>query len=364
MKNEAATTFSVSDLLSGRTVSDLTSIARKLKLKGYSGRKKSELIELIHSQVTNESFLESLLLICDRRPWTYILAASTAFSPTPIPDIALPPCEALADFGILYCREEQSGNSIMMPDEIKAIFARFSSNGFVERKMKSDLLDRYALAFIHLYGIISQDEFISIFNAQNSCKTDTDELFSVLNQHISADAPYRFWGKYLTNSLFEATEYRDAKDLLASIDGKQRYIPERAILLQYDDPNFYEETPEVGRVKRYLREKIGSAEQVAAEITSELVFACVVDASFDRAIRFLDDYNLHPSKSQIHDFIPLFVDMSNKTRKWSNCGFTPREMYQQKISKTFLRQGRKIGRNEPCPCGSGKKYKKCCGRYS
>lgn len=23
--------------------------------------------------------------------------------------------------------------------------------------------------------------------------------------------------------------------------------------------------------------------------------------------------------------------------------------------------GRKVGRNEPCPCGSGKKYKKCCG---
>ncbi len=25
------------------------------------------------------------------------------------------------------------------------------------------------------------------------------------------------------------------------------------------------------------------------------------------------------------------------------------------------RDGRKVGRNEPCPCGSGKKYKKCCG---
>lgn len=24
----------------------------------------------------------------------------------------------------------------------------------------------------------------------------------------------------------------------------------------------------------------------------------------------------------------------------------------------------KIGRNEPCPCGSGKKYKKCCGSAS
>ena len=28
----------------------------------------------------------------------------------------------------------------------------------------------------------------------------------------------------------------------------------------------------------------------------------------------------------------------------------------------FVRGGRKIGRNEPCPCGSGKKFKQCCGR--
>jgi uncharacterized protein YecA (UPF0149 family) len=25
------------------------------------------------------------------------------------------------------------------------------------------------------------------------------------------------------------------------------------------------------------------------------------------------------------------------------------------------REGPKVGRNDPCPCGSGKKYKKCCG---
>ncbi len=28
---------------------------------------------------------------------------------------------------------------------------------------------------------------------------------------------------------------------------------------------------------------------------------------------------------------------------------------------TVRRQTPKIGRNDPCPCGSGKKYKKCCG---
>ncbi len=31
-------------------------------------------------------------------------------------------------------------------------------------------------------------------------------------------------------------------------------------------------------------------------------------------------------------------------------------------SEPYRREAPKIGRNDPCPCGSGKKYKKCCGR--
>jgi len=37
------------------------------------------------------------------------------------------------------------------------------------------------------------------------------------------------------------------------------------------------------------------------------------------------------------------------------------EVEERKVV-TFKREGKKIGRNEPCPCGSGRKYKKCCGR--
>jgi preprotein translocase subunit SecA len=34
---------------------------------------------------------------------------------------------------------------------------------------------------------------------------------------------------------------------------------------------------------------------------------------------------------------------------------------EQTLAKPFIRDEKKIGRNEPCPCGSGKKYKKCHG---
>ena len=32
------------------------------------------------------------------------------------------------------------------------------------------------------------------------------------------------------------------------------------------------------------------------------------------------------------------------------------------LANTPVKKGKKVGRNDPCPCGSGKKYKKCCGR--
>ena len=41
-------------------------------------------------------------------------------------------------------------------------------------------------------------------------------------------------------------------------------------------------------------------------------------------------------------------------------GEAPEE--QPEIQITFRRDHEKIGRNDPCPCGSGKKFKKCCGK--
>ena len=39
-----------------------------------------------------------------------------------------------------------------------------------------------------------------------------------------------------------------------------------------------------------------------------------------------------------------------------------KKMYKEQKESGTIRKEKKIGRNDPCPCGSGKKYKKCCGR--
>ena len=39
-----------------------------------------------------------------------------------------------------------------------------------------------------------------------------------------------------------------------------------------------------------------------------------------------------------------------------------KELYKLQKASGTVRKPHKIGRNDPCPCGSGKKYKHCCGR--
>lgn len=52
--------------------------------------------------------------------------------------------------------------------------------------------------------------------------------------------------------------------------------------------------------------------------------------------------------------LPQWDDILTKERR--------AELYKiEKTSHTLVKPP-KVGRNDPCPCGSGKKYKKCCGR--
>ena len=41
---------------------------------------------------------------------------------------------------------------------------------------------------------------------------------------------------------------------------------------------------------------------------------------------------------------------------------TKKRLYREQKQSGTIRKEKKIGRNDPCPCGSGKKYKKCCGK--
>ena len=56
------------------------------------------------------------------------------------------------------------------------------------------------------------------------------------------------------------------------------------------------------------------------------------------------------------------VEIEQKVEKEQVAQVTGTNKDDSSVKMPYKRKGEKIGRNDPCPCGSGKKYKNCCGR--
>ena len=77
----------------------------------------------------------------------------------------------------------------------------------------------------------------------------------------------------------------------------------------------------------------------------------VVNLGFEKELLYK---NMVDAKADWLYELPMWDEIFTAERK--------KELYlEQKKSGTIVK-GAKIGRNDPCPCGSGKKYKQCCGR--
>lgn len=75
-----------------------------------------------------------------------------------------------------------------------------------------------------------------------------------------------------------------------------------------------------------------------------------VNLGFDKEKLY---YNMVGAKAEWLYTLPMWDDLLTEERR--------KELYKEQKKSGTIVKDKKIGRNDPCPCGSGKKYKKCCG---
>lgn len=116
----------------------------------------------------------------------------------------------------------------------------------------------------------------------------------------------------------------------------------------------------------------GSVEQLATDLgLDKVVFAGFLDGINTSLVKALDLESIEDETaiSMDIDWNKLLFNMHKAKAKWLytlpqwNGIFSESE--QKNVAKEYLNTvtavSNKVGRNDPCPCGSGKKYKKCCG---
>lgn len=83
----------------------------------------------------------------------------------------------------------------------------------------------------------------------------------------------------------------------------------------------------------------------------EMTEDTVVNLGFDKVLLYK---NMIDAKADWLYELPMWDEIFDAETK--------KNLYREAKKMNTIVKGKKIGRNDPCPCGSGKKYKHCCGK--
>lgn len=237
-----------------------------------------------------------------------------------------------------------------------------------------DNIIQYAVACTNLYGLIKFPQFLKIYNAQNKPSLSSKELWALITNPQYAKQLEKHH-VYVQHKIFihEALEVTEGfVAFVASTIGKPFYVPEKKELLRYTDELYYEKTNHQEKLAKMLTKDFfgGRTRMVKDEIDEIVGQFQLVGVNFNEIVReFLGRFEFNDLK-QANEYIQVITKIANTTRIWENRGHTPEELSKMRnqqvdsIPTTQLKviNGGKVGRNDPCTCGSGKKYKKCCGK--
>lgn len=256
-------------------------------------------------------------------------------------------------------------------------------NNMPTRKSKkfNDIIIDYIISLTHLYGLVHKDKVVEIFNLQNEESIDITTLRGIMEKPPE-DLAKNFvevYGDYFVHETI--MEFDDFDEQLRQRHGKPHYIPPREGLLKYKEETYFEVTKEYRALFKYVSKHIFPRDEFAAEALCEDVQGiCQFDFSMQEIFEVFNTRGVDfKDEKQVNEVVQLVMELANNTRIWENNGHTPQEIFE-KYEKPHLRPlpdkpfefggadvfdfktGKKAGRNDPCPCGSGKKYKKCCGK--
>ena len=230
----------------------------------------------------------------------------------------------------------------------------------VKEQKRADLLNKYALAATNLYGIIPQNEFVSIFNSHNEEKTSVDEVFKTLLRYVYDWVGYCFYEEYIVHYSFEDDDFKSVADLARASLGKLRFIPTKDEFVKFSDKMYTDNPIHLVKVRKFLENTFGENDNVL-NLYLDIAAGCSNDDTFDEIMNLFEEHSLQfENMEQVKTFMYLITGAQNNSRLWVNKGYTPNELGKLYTSQPV--KAKKTGRNEPCPCGSGKKYKKCCGK--
>lgn len=341
-------------LLEKMTKDELVKVAKKYDVKGITSLKKAEVVERIREVIiknvdlminsleeTSIKFLQELINYGGVKKYQCDLLINSNF---------------LRNRGIVFTASINGELYVILPEELRVLLKeKITKDVMTAAREKSDLIKAIA-GSTYYYGVVSYSAIREILESTFNTEVTGEKIkeLVLIGEELGYDYVIEEDGLChidVENSNKIVKLQKKNKKNICKFDKKT--------LIKAGVPDFMEEHKSGENLQRALGEMFIIDKEILKDEMDSFTISIKNEMPMEKSINlFLDAYEID-NEEEKNIFAYELEHLAKSIKRWSLNGYSENEI--TKLEQRVVNEV-KIGRNDPCLCGSKKKYKKCCGR--
>lgn len=361
------------DVLMSLTKTELDDIRINLGVGGTSSLKKQELADALAGAILN--FAPNWLANIENEQ--YELLNKIVQSETCIKGDIITPSQVdyLNSIGIVFSGSKDKEHYLFIPEELKEIFKNINNKSFKKKVLLNNETVRLATGILFYYGYL-----------------DYEQLYEMVTRIINKKeiSLERFVGVLINGSCWQdeiitlefGAQHINVVNLEELIETQLEWSKEEFRPLSYEEiyqagqPGYVVKNQQYLQMEKFLAEKLNVSAEEVNGFMQDIIIMIMNEETSAFIFDYMQDMIAIPNQKIAKQLSLLLLELYNSVNIFKLKGYTLNELDKMMgktakglvVSKARGKDNvirvsfgeKTAGRNEPCPCGSGKKYKKCC----
>ncbi|WP_216647507.1 YecA family protein [Bacillus sp. THAF10] len=348
----------------------LHSIRRKWDIGNASKLKKAELVNLLAKEVPEN--LPVLVKKWDDKRFDLLvkLAKNNGKMTTKVTDVAA--SFYLKDSGIIFPIYEKEKKMLVLPIEFVEKVKELESDNEIRKVIKRNTeWIKIVKGLLFYYGALESGTLFDFMIERY--ELDLSELRAFLDVVHEGEM---FYDEYeIRDGYFAEVSASDPAEVLKehAIRANVPYFPfsKKELIRAGSSDDYVDRTSQYLKLVSFLQKNGSLSKGDAEDIVAEISWSYRFGDDFNSGLHMIANEIIFEKESDIRNLLDDFLlPFYHSTKQWSLKGHSPDELSSSNDKKAArtpvnnvvsFESRQKVGRNDPCPCGSGKKFKKCCG---
>lgn len=351
---------SIRDLFENQPVDMLRRYADYMEFPIVSGLKKKQLVEALQNQYRGTALLRKCLneMSLQEYELTKMLYQKVRIYVT---DDEREKYETLGRYRMICNRYD---GTLVCTKEFLEGYRAIIRDGYERRLYKRKKVEAVIYVGCRLYGAITENGIKELVSKYYPDEYSANDI-NMICKGFRSEPSVRF--EYAPGNLFfdgQAMSRLDVNLFIENASGVPRYIPEYDEYERLENGGFSFEK-DGKELENILIEDIGMFPDWANVYHKELYHILQKGGSVEQTVNWLLEEIMETCDRRAVQKLKDWLESHKRyVRKYILNGYTEDEIknIQKTEQKPEAAKRIRVFPNDPCPCGSGKKYKKCCGR--